>query len=550
MLKLICFRRDFRLSDNELIWKACKDESPIFPFYIFDSWHLNHPEFSQGRMNFILESLSELINSFQKLNCDFQLYQGNSLDIIKTLIQSLQSKGQQVELYISHDIQYEYDKNLAIKINALGIDLNFKINWCFNDFLLMDESQMGSWREKYYEYQNSPIHPPPTKLITSSKDLLGNKGELNQYRIHLLPSTFTQSKSSMFEGGENKAIAKLNEFLNSNYQGYHWKLSRPWLAQQGHTSHLSPHLAQGCISSRMIYQTVRELRGALKSTKSDVVSNSSLAEGEKVEPVTGSEKLRFSLSAFQDRLRWRDSFRQKFFFHPEWTIQNRHHEFNAIYDNSPLSTSQIILYEAWKQGRTGFPLIDASMRQLLNNGWINFRMRAMCATFLTINLGISWHYGALHFMNYLIDGDAAIDHWQWQMQAGVTNPMSTGFRIYNPDKNRIERDPKFFYVRHWINELKNATDFEITSNLFDRKAINYPEKIIDWQQTKDIYGTRVSRTRASIRERLKTSNNSEFHEMIRANETVKAYYKGKRKRYEKIKNADQLQFDFDNLNLP
>jgi deoxyribodipyrimidine photo-lyase len=300
----------------------------------------------------------------------------------------------------------------------------------------------------------------------------------------------------------------------------------------------------------MIYQTVRELRGALKSTKSDVVSNSSLAEGEKVEPVTGSEKLRFSLSAFQDRLRWRDSFRQKFFFHPEWTIQNRHHEFNAIYDNSPLSTSQIILYEAWKQGRTGFPLIDASMRQLLNNGWINFRMRAMCATFLTINLGISWHYGALHFMNYLIDGDAAIDHWQWQMQAGVTNPMSTGFRIYNPDKNRIERDPKFFYVRHWINELKNATDFEITSNLFDRKAINYPEKIIDWQQTKDIYGTRVSRTRASIRERLKTSNNSEFHEMIRANETVKAYYKGKRKRYEKIKNADQLQFDFDNLNLP
>ena len=98
------------------------------------------------------------------------------------------------------------------------------------------------------------------------------------------------------------------------------------------------------------------------------------------------------------------------------------------------------------------------MKQLKKDGWMIFRMRAMCASFLCFHLGISWQYGARHFMNYLVDGDIAINHWQWQMQAGATNPMSPIFRVYSPNKNIIEKDAELDYIHNWMPEsLKYRT---------------------------------------------------------------------------------------------
>lgn len=191
------------------------------------------------------------------------------------------------------------------------------------------------------------------------------------------------------------------------------------LSQLGATSHLSPHLAFGTISTRTVYQ----------STKA------------KAEELKAQPKAEFSLKAFRDRLRWHDSFTQRLYFHPEIAYTNRYREFDQLYTPSALSGAKQELFQAWQQGMTGFPLVDASMRQLKTMGWMNFRMRAMCATFLTINCGISWHHGANHYMNYLVDGDLAINNWQWQMQAGVTNPLSDTFRIYNPSKNIAEIRP-------------------------------------------------------------------------------------------------------------
>jgi deoxyribodipyrimidine photolyase len=102
------------------------------------------------------------------------------------------------------------------------------------------------------------------------------------------------------------------------------------------------------------------------------------------------------------------SFSQRFYLTPEISYKNRFPEFDEWYQDAPLDEEKQQLFQAWQDGETGFPLIDASMRQLKVMGWMNFRMRAMCATFLTINCGISWHHGALHFMQHLVDGDLAI----------------------------------------------------------------------------------------------------------------------------------------------
>jgi deoxyribodipyrimidine photo-lyase len=141
------------------------------------------------------------------------------------------------------------------------------------------------------------------------------------------------------------------------------------------------------------------------------------------------------------------------------------------------------------------------MWQLKEMGWMNFRMRAMCATFLTINCGISLHHGALHFMQHLVDGDLAIDHWQWQMQAGITNPLSETFRIYNPVKNLAEKDPDLEFVRFWVPELRGYSLLEITQRVYLRE-IFYPELIVDLQQTRKINGKVVADLRKRVRERL------------------------------------------------
>ena len=102
----------------------------------------------------------------------------------------------------------------------------------------------------------------------------------------------------------------------------------------------------------------------------------------------------------------------------------------------------------------------------------------MCVTFLTINCGVSWHHGARYFMSKLVDGDIAINHWQWQAQAGVTNPISKTFRIYNPTKNLQDKDPNLQFVRYWIPELSGYSIKDLLSRTYISTS-NYPEPVLD-----------------------------------------------------------------------
>lgn len=107
----------------------------------------------------------------------------------------------------------------------------------------------------------------------------------------------------------------------------------------------------------------------------------------------------------------RDEWFNQYYTYQRQAYKNRFPEFDECYKAGELPSEKQALLQAWQTGETGFPMVDASMRQLKTMGWMNFRMRAMCATFLTINCGISWHHGAQHYMNYLVDGDLAIDNW-------------------------------------------------------------------------------------------------------------------------------------------
>jgi deoxyribodipyrimidine photo-lyase len=508
-LSLVWLRRELRLQDNEALYRACQASELVLPFYIIDPYHFGHSEASAGRNAFILESLIDLKASFSQLGGELAVFETQPLNTIKQLLQELKTEYN-LKFFYSTDIQYTYDKELEESLKALLEDLKIPYIICRNDFLLFDESKMDQWRDGYYAYLRESVYPAPTGV---NSPVLASNSQADLAKIYL---RFKTHKSSLFSGGERAAHIILNSFFKQAFRGYHWKLSRPWMASQGATSHLSPHLTQGTISSRIVHQKVYELRRSLPD-----------------------EKGKFSLRAFADRLRWRDSFRQRFYFHPEWASQNRYAEFDEHYNNEPLTDKKEALFRAWCDGQTGYPLVDASMRQLKTEGWLNFRMRAMCATFLSINCGVSWHYGSLQFMNCLIDGDVGIDHWQWQMQAGVINPLVPTFRIYNPQKNLLEKDPDLLFVKHWVPELKPYNIKQILNYEYQ----NYPKPLLNWSASKEQNGKIISGIRARVKERLIQSNDSEYLAALTAKKVVEKYYKGRQESYERMKGEAQLKLD-------
>jgi deoxyribodipyrimidine photo-lyase len=478
------------VTDNEIVTLATADNTPVLPFFIIDPWFYTWADIGTARVRFLFESLIDLDRQLQELGSRLVLFEGNSTQIIQDLTTQLISQGDRPKLFFNRDVQVEYGVSRDRSIVEFSRELNLDCHLGLNNFLQTQDNRQ-EWFRSYYTYQRQPQHQHPRRL-----DLPALAIDVPQLTFPELTQKYAQFwdvEKVYFPGGETNAHSTLDSFLASRFPGYHWKLSRPWLAQLGATSHLSPHLTFGTISTRTVYQATKA----------------------RVAELAGRDKAEFSLKAF------RDSFTQRLYFYPEIAYQNRYPEFDDWYKLGELTSEQLELYQAWQEGMTGFPLIDASMRQLHTMGWMNFRMRAMCATFLTINCGVSWQHGAKHFMNYLVDGDLAIDNWQWQMQAGVTNPLSETFRIYNPNKNIAEKDPDLSFIHHWIPELQGYDLSEVSDGRYTDSY--YPQPVLDWSQTRKVNGKIVADLRKQVRARLVDRGGAEYDSAIAAKETVEKY---------------------------
>ncbi len=448
-IALVWFRRDLRLDDCEIVAEATKNNREVIPFFIIDPWFYQQPEVSKVRVQFLFESLENLDANLRQRGSRLYLFEGDSTNIVESLTRSLLEQKRQPKLYFNRDVQVEYgitrDRNLLDFCDRHNLEVHLGINY----FLQVAGENYENWWRDYHDYHQQSLHPTPEQVNTPNLDFNLPQLTFTELRHKYRHFLTTGNGNYRFAGGEERAKNTLDSFLDRRYSGYHWKMSRPWMAQQGASSQLSPYLDFGNISSRTIYQRT-------------------VAISDKFSP---KSKNYFALKTFLDRLRWHDKFSQRHYFHPELAWQNRYGEFDQYYSPQPLTGEKQALFTAWREGNTGFPMVDASMRQLNQMGWMNFRMRAMCVTFLTINCGVSWHHGARYFMSRLVDGNIAINHWQWQAQAGVTNPLSKTFRIYNPTKNLEDKDPYLQFVRHWIPELKGYT-------LEQLLAVDYQQIII------------------------------------------------------------------------
>ena len=471
MKVLIWFRNDLRLHDHEPLYDALRMGAQVIPVYCFDPRQFGKtafgfPKTGKFRAKFLIESVADLRNSLQRLGSDLIVSLGKPEEILPILATQAQVEA----VYWHEEVTAEettIEEAVASKLETLGLtvqtywgstlyhpdDLPFPIKKLPDVFT--------KFRKKVEQYSSVyEAFPAPKRLLPLPASL--DPGAVPTLAdLGLEPPTQDDRAVLSFYGGETAGLARLQHYIWDADCLKRYKQTRNGMLGADYSSKFSPWLALGCLSPRRIYQAVQEY-------EVDRIKNDS------------TYWLIFELL-------WRDYFR--------FVCAKQG---DRVFYPSGLRGLNIAWkqdwqrFDAWCQGITGYPLIDANMQELAATGFMSNRGRQNVASFLTKNLGIDWRMGAEWFESLLVDYDVCSNWGNWNYTAGVGND-ARGFRYFNIPKQAKDYDPQGQYVKHWLSALKQIPAAKVhspwTLQSIEQKrfkvhlGVDYPHPIVDLQKS-------------------------------------------------------------------
>lgn len=404
------FRRDLRLTDNTALSAAARDADVVVPVFILDDHYANDPSVGPARFRFLRESLEELESSLVQAGGRLIVRPGPAARALPELLRETGAAAVYANVEVG-PYPESRDRETRRAIEDAGATLRL-----FADALLVEPDAVATesggpytvytpFSRKWTAAEKRPPQPAPARLASPPLPSVPI-GRVRAWR------DLSEAGAAAPRGGEREATRRLARFAEAGARRYAEDRSFP--ARDG-TSRLSPHLHFGTISPRTVLAAVEEAAPSRK---------------------------------FALELAWRDFFHHLLFHFPAVAQESFRPEFHGFpWRDDPAGVA------AWKAGRTGYPFVDAGMRELAGTNWMHNRARMAVASFLTKDLHVDWRIGERWFEHELADADLANNNGGWQWAAGTGADAAPYFRILNPMLQSKRFDPQGEYIRRFVPEL-------------------------------------------------------------------------------------------------
>jgi len=422
MRHLFWFRHDLRLHDNTGLHAACA-AGEVVPCVVLDDAFLKNPAIGPNRISLFIRAVTSLGEDIAKLGACLVVRHGRPEIEIPRLLKESRSDG------VYHNRDYEpyaiaRDERVAQAVRHAGGNVQ-----SFKDLVVFEGGEVLTLAGKpytvYTQFKNNWLRQELIPSVVPAPKRFPFPAELKSLPTEDLASFDVSPESDVPEVTEHSGRRRLKKFLASTVFDYATTRNQP--AIDG-TSQLSAHLKFGTLSPRTVVAQARKTLESVRHPRS-----------------------RTSVETFIAELIWRDFFFQILAEFPHVSSG----AFRNQYDSIKWLTNAAYL-KAWQDGKTGYPIVDAGMRQLKATGWMHNRVRMITASFLCKDLLIDWREGERHFSRLLIDAEPSVNNGNWQWVAGTGTDAQPFFRIFNPTAQGKRFDPDGVYIRTWVPELKDV----------------------------------------------------------------------------------------------